>query len=208
MTPIDTSTALTGGVALLERATSYTLGSLSRIASAAMANPTPCSTWDLRTLLLHMNDSLLTLYEAVADHHVGPGPVDDVGGPAAELVASLRSRACRMLGAWTNADAAAVVSIVGCPLTTDIVAAAGAVEVAVHGWDVAAACGHPRRIPAELAAEMLDLLPLLVTDADRPARFAAPVDVPWHTAPGDRLVASLGRRPRAVALDAPVQGLL
>ncbi len=196
MTPTYTSTALTGGVALLERATSYTLGSLLTVTPTDMTNPTPCSEWDLRTLLLHMNNSLLALHEAIADYHVGPHPGEDSAGPAAELVDSLRNAACRMLGAWTNAGAAAVVSVAGRPLTAEIVAAAGAIEVAVHGWDVAAGCGHARPIPAELAEQMMDLLPLLVTDADRPARFAAPVDVPWHAAPGDRLVASLGRQPR------------
>ncbi len=40
--------ALTRDVALLERAMGYTLGSLVLVTPAAMANPTPCSGWDLR----------------------------------------------------------------------------------------------------------------------------------------------------------------
>jgi hypothetical protein len=42
---------------------------------------------------------------------------------------------------------------------------------------------------------MLELSPLFVTDADRPARFAAPIDVPPLAGPGDRLIAFLGRHP-------------
>jgi uncharacterized protein (TIGR03086 family) len=76
------------------------------------------------------------------------------------------------------------------------VTSVGAVEIAVHGWDVAQACGHPRPIPPQLAKELLRLAPLLVTDADRPGRFAAPVAVPAHASPGDRLVAFLGRDPQ------------
>jgi len=63
----------------------------------------------------------------------------------------------------------------------------------VHGWDVARACGVDRPLPAALAVELLDLLPLVVGDADRPRRFAEPVDVPLHARPSTRLLAALGR---------------
>ncbi|MGH3624198.1 MAG: hypothetical protein ACRDQ5_20820 [Sciscionella sp.] len=45
---------------------------------------------------------------------------------------------------------------------------AGAVDIVVHGWDLAKGCGQRRPIPSSLAEEMLDLAPLFVTDADRP----------------------------------------
>ena len=67
--------------------------------------------------------------------------------------------------------------------------------MAVHGWDVARACGRDRPVPPSLAEELLDLSPLFVSAADRPGRFAPPVDVPPLAGPGDRLVAFLGRRP-------------
>src|SRR6266511_4033250 len=54
-----------GGVALLERATGYTLGSLHLVTPAAMERPTPCRDWDLRALLAHMDDALVALQEAV-----------------------------------------------------------------------------------------------------------------------------------------------
>ncbi len=196
MTPARTSPALTGGVALLERAMGYTLGCLRNVTPADMSRPTPCHDWDLSALLLHTNDSLLALYEAVAVHHVKLDPGTAIDNPAEDPVASLRNLASRVLGAWTNANAPDLVSVGGHPLTTDIVAAAGAVEVAVHGWDVAASCGHHRPIPPLLAEEMLQLAPLFVTDTDRPTRFAAPVDLPWSASPSERLIAFLGRQPR------------
>ena len=57
---------LAQGVALLERAMGYTLGSLQLVTPQSLDNPTPCREWDLRALLLHMNDSLLTLHQAIA----------------------------------------------------------------------------------------------------------------------------------------------
>jgi uncharacterized protein (TIGR03086 family) len=76
-----------------------------------------------------------------------------------------------------------------------LIAGAGAIEVTVHGWDVAAACGRPRPIPDELADELLDLSVLLVRGPDRPGRFGRPVAVPVDASPGDRLLAYLGRHP-------------
>ena len=62
--------ALTDGFALLERAMGYTLGGLVLVRPEDMAARTPCAAWDLRTLLLHMNHSLLTLHQAVAAGHL------------------------------------------------------------------------------------------------------------------------------------------
>ena len=64
----------------------------------------------------------------------------------------------------------------------------------MHGWDVAQACGVDRPLPAALALELLDVVPLVVHDTDRPGRFAARVDVPLHARPSTRLLAALGRR--------------
>jgi uncharacterized protein (TIGR03086 family) len=182
------------GPALLERAISYTLGNLHNVTSAALSRPTPCGEWNLGQLLAHVNDSLVALREAADPGHVGLTAAAGELVPATDPVAALRSQATRLLGAWTGTREDRV-SVGGCPLATSIVASAGAVEVAMHGWDVARACGHPRPIPPHLAEELLLLSPLLVTDADRPARFAAPVAVSPHACPSDRLAGFLGRSP-------------
>jgi uncharacterized protein (TIGR03086 family) len=205
------TSVVTGGVALLERAMGYTLGSLLLVTPESMSRATPCDDWDLRALLAHMNESLCTLHEAVAFGHVDldatsdPGglsadqanPHADYGDPARDPVATLRNRACAMVGAWANARDPGHIAIADRPLSAGIVAAAGAVEVAVHGWDVARACGRDSPVPSALAGELLDLCQVLVRDADRPTRFAAPIDLSRGLAsPSDRLVAYLGRRPR------------
>ena len=93
------------------------------------------------------------------------------------------------------------VAVGGLPMPAGLVACTGAVEIAVHGWDVSAARGRCwlRResgpIPAALATRMLRLSPLLV--AGREGLFAVPVEVPAQASPGDRLVGYLGRHPGA-----------
>jgi uncharacterized protein (TIGR03086 family) len=185
------------GVALLERAVAYTLGSLHLVTTATMSRPSPCRGWDLRALLWHMDDALVALQEAADLADVGldrpHGDSGQAGGP--DPVARVRDRACSLLGAWTSAGRR-VVSIGGRPLPASVLTSAGALEIAVHGWDVAEACGRRRPIPPALAGELLVIAPLLVTDADRPVRFAAPVDLPSSGSPSDQLIAYLGRDPR------------
>ena len=126
--------------------------------------------WDLRALLLHMNDSLLTLHEAIAVGHASTWsrprartpttatrPVDPVATCATAPADD------RRLG--RRARAPTTISIADRPLAAGIVAATGALEVAVHGWDVARACGRDRPVPAALAEELLVLGSLLVSAA-------------------------------------------
>ena len=86
------------------------------------------------------------------------------------------------------------VSVAGRELSAGVVAAVGAVEVAVHGWDVAQACGRDRPIPTPLAHDLLDLSALFVVEADRPTRFGPALPVPLGAGPAERLLAFLGRR--------------
>ncbi|CAM4201507.1 TIGR03086 family metal-binding protein [Kibdelosporangium persicum] len=184
---------LIGGAELLERAVGYTLGSLVLVRPEVLDRPTPCAGWDLEALLRHMNDSLVALHEAVDSGHVTL-EATITGDPANDLVAQLKDRACRLVGAWTTTERSTV-SIADQQLTGAIVSCAGAVEITVHGWDVARACGVDRPVPDHLAAELLQLADLFVTGHDRPERFAAPVPMSPSAQPGDRLVAFLGRIP-------------
>lgn len=194
MAEIRTTYEVDEGLALLERAVSYTLGSLQLVTPEAMARSTPCRDWDLATLLAHMDDSLLAMQEAVefGDVSMTPAPPD----PAAlvDPVAAVRNRARQMLGAWSSEDRLLPTRVAGWAVPTSLVLGTGAVEVAVHGWDVAAACGQPRPLPEELAKELLPCAHVLVTAADRPGRFAAPIG-PSTTA-ADRLLGFLGRHRR------------
>jgi len=189
---------LAHGVALLERAVAYTLGSLQLATPDVLADATPCAEWDLRALLLHMNESLLALHEAVAVGHLELDPTHDksdadADDPVLDPVAALRDRAGRMVAAWISPRAPGVVSVADRCVPAEVVAAAGAVEVAVHGWDVAAACGVDRPVPAPLAHHLLDLCGFFVDDTDRPHRFGPVVATAAAADPSTRLLAHLGR---------------
>ncbi len=202
---------LSGGVGLLERALGYTLGGLSAVTPEVMSRPTPCRGWDLHALLRHVTDSLAALDEAidhgrvamdVATEMVATRPIEGgLGGDAdparaLEPVTTSRDHIRRVLGSWVGAgDEDRLITVGGCPMQAAVVACAGAIEIAVHGWDIYQACGRPRQIPPALAAELLEISPMLVTDAERPFQFAAPVTVSPAASAGDRLIAFLGRDP-------------
>jgi uncharacterized protein (TIGR03086 family) len=201
-----------GPTGLLAGAISYALAACALIRPGEMALPTPCPDWDLAALLAHLGDSMSDLETAIRtgcldlDHPrvpAGDDPVDAVRERAAELLCA----------AYCHVGPESFVMIGGLPMPADMVACAGAVEIAVHGWDVTTALaragcagaggcraggcradgcrGEP--IPAALATRMLRVCPLIV--AGRESLFAVPVTVPAQASPGDQLVGYLGRRP-------------
>ncbi|MEJ2857717.1 MULTISPECIES: TIGR03086 family metal-binding protein [unclassified Saccharothrix] len=184
-------TARSGRASLVD-ALCYALSCLDHARTVPLDSPTPCTAWDLEALLRHVDDSLTALHEGITTGHVDIVPrarTEPV--PASELLAAVGSRARRLLAACLSPRVDPVVDVADRRLPTGVLTAVGTVEVAVHGWDVARACGHDRPLPDALAATVLELLPLVAGTG----RFAPPVPVPASAPPGDRVLALLGRDP-------------
>ncbi|QFY06657.1 hypothetical protein GBF35_08125 [Nonomuraea phyllanthi] len=221
----EQTSAPAAGVALLERAIEYALGGLRVVTPATLCRPTPCAGWNVQRLLDHMADSLQTLNDAAGGHitparagvprdrardRTIPAPADvppdhacdrtipaPFGGlPGGNPALLLRDDATEVLGLWMGTlTGARLVSMAGHHLTSPMVAAVGAIEITVHGWDVARSCGEHHPVPPLLADELLDLAHLFVTAEDRPHRFGPRVKMPAHAPVQDRLLAYLGRDP-------------
>jgi len=183
---------------LLAGAISYALGVCARAGPGDMALPTPCAHWDLGILLTHLSNSMADLEIALATGRLDlerPPDPPAARPPAGDPVDVLRDRAAALLSvSYCSADPEQFIAVGGLPVPAGLVVCTGAVEIAVHGWDVSSALGGSAPIPPALATRMLRLSPLLV--AGREGLFAAPVQVPAQASPGDRLVGYLGRRPR------------
>lgn len=197
---------------MLGQSIAYALTNVATVTPDLLARPTPCHGWDVRMLLLHSCGSMAALREGLADGRVsvaagplsvaagplgvaaglaGPTPADCASG-AADPVAAYTVSALWLLDCLAN-SARSDVRISGLTLPRGMVAAAGALEVAVHGWDVAEACGAGRPVPALLAGELLALAPLLVPNAGREPLFGDPVRVDRDASPSEQLTAFLGR---------------
>jgi uncharacterized protein (TIGR03086 family) len=177
---------------LLERALGYTSVTLSRVRPEHVPAATPCPAWDLERLLHHMVDSLAAIREALGAGDVGldPAPRRPQG---LQALAALRLLGCGLAGDLARLRTGRTARVGGVPVPLDVLAAAAAVEVAVHGWDVAAACGGAAVLPAGLACDLLVVVPMLVDDEDRPGRFGPALPVRPSSGPGERLLAYLGR---------------
>jgi uncharacterized protein (TIGR03086 family) len=158
---------LDGAVELLDRSLAYTRVALASVSDDRLGAPTPCAGWDLARLLQHMEDSLDAFGEGATGRVALAGPVSV---PAAVRVGSLQQKACGLLGACTQPPAR--VRVGQYAVDTALVAEVAALEITVHGWDVARSLGLANPLPEALAQQLLPVAERLVTDADRGRRFA------------------------------------
>ena len=184
-------------VELLERAIGYTRASLLLVTEADLGRRTPCRGWLLHDLLTHMDDSLEAMAVAAQASSLSLVPsVPPTEG--ADLLDSICHRARGLLAHWHPADdlPAGPVGLGDLPLSRELLGAVGALEIVLHGWDVAESIGRPRSIPPGLAMDLWPVARDHITDADRPVRFAAAVEVSDWATPADRLLAQAGRSTR------------
>ena len=178
-------------VELLERSIAYCSATLHQVTVQDLERSTPCAGWTLGELLRHLDDSLSALGEAAQGGAVAlsraPRQVPDL-----ELVDSICERARGLLGHWLvpldhHAD------LGHHELSLEVLAAVGALEITVHGWDVAEALCSPRPIPAALARYLWPVALEHIAAADRPGRFGPVRPVAPDVGPAELLLAQVGR---------------
>ncbi len=188
---------MNGTTGLLERALSYAGRSALDVTPALLPRPTPCRGWDLDMLLRHASESLTALHDGTVTGHVALISTAPDRAAVADPVQCFRDRADRLLAAQATAGGRCQTLDIGdLALPAIAMECAGAIEIAVHGWDISQACGLHRPIPDALAASLLAVAPLLIPEAGRHPLFGPPVTPAAQAGPGDRLVAYLGREPR------------
>lgn len=184
-------------VELLERAIGYTRASLLLVTEADLGRPTPCHGWVLHDLLAHMDDSLEAMAVAARATSLSLVPTNPPTD-GSDLLDSICHRARGLLAHWHPVDELpeGPVGLGGLSLSRELLGAVGALEIALHGWDVAESIGHPRSIPPGLAMDLWPVARDHITDADRPVRFGQPVEVSDWATPAARLLAHAGRSTR------------
>jgi uncharacterized protein (TIGR03086 family) len=185
---------------LHRRAVAQTETVVAAVTPDQLTLPTPCTEYDVRTLLAHIVGGLTRTAlvgegdpDALARPAVAGGVPDD-GWPD-----SYRAAAARAVAAW--ADDAKLDALVEVPWgkVPGRFALAGYIqEVLAHGWDLAKATGQPTEGDPELALFALAgakrILPPDIRGADD-VPFGPVVDVPADAAPYTQLAAWLGRHP-------------
>jgi uncharacterized protein (TIGR03086 family) len=178
-----------------------TMASTGKIVAGVRPNQldssTPCTQWDVRTLLNHV------IGVAGAFSRVGEGAPINPPDPSAgtfegdNYADAYDTAKARLLEAWRRPgalDATIVLPIGNVPGTA--AASINFVDVLVHGWDLARATGQDAALAPHLAEPALEFSRAVVNDQLRHAgAFGPEVVVSEHAPAGDQLVAFLGRTP-------------
>jgi uncharacterized protein (TIGR03086 family) len=179
-------------VAVLDSAVSWTHSCLQLARTTSLAASTPCGDWNLGQLLVHMDESLVAIGEAAEVGHIIVDPQPPSPDPG-QLVDRIVQRACRTRASWRQRLTSAPIGVGDLALGRDTIALVSALEIAVHGWDVARATGHHRPMPEDLAARLYDVALAVVTPEERGRRFGPAVQVPVSAPLSTRLLGHLGR---------------
>lgn len=191
-------------VELLDRALAYSRGTLASVCEDRLGLATPCAAWDLGQLLAHMEDALDAFSEG-ARGAIAPSdapsdaprdaPSDAPGEPVPGdvRIRSVQQKAAALLGAWSVATPAQV-RLGEHLIDSSVVALSAALEITVHGWDVARSTGLGTPIPDDLAHQLMPVALALIDDTDRQHRFARSCTRESRLA-SDLLLAFLGRDP-------------
>jgi uncharacterized protein (TIGR03086 family) len=163
--------------------------------------PTPCSEWDVRTLLNHLIGTLWLAEGLLSDqtprYPMAPGglpPVDLAGGDPAAAYAEASTA---MLAAASIGDTLTRVHVTPLgEMPGPGLAGFATLDILVHGWDLARATGQPADLDGRLATHVLGFAgQTLATAESRAGRIGPAVSVPADAPLTSRLVAFLGRQP-------------
>ena len=183
-------------IELHERALEATTAIVANVEPAQFGAPTPCTDFDVRTLLNHMIGGNY-LFVKIADGEPGttrPALGDHVRDDA---LTPYEESANAVARAWS--DPALLDKTVYLPFGEFPGAFAvgiHTVEAIVHGWDLAKATGQPTELPAELYAVAWQNTKDIEESFRGPGGpFGPAVEAPAGASDTQRLMAWLGRQP-------------
>lgn len=164
---------LTGAIDLVSR-------SIDAAARADPGSPTPCTEWDLGTLVRHVADSAASIRELIEGSPQAPPPPPGCAAARREL---------RRLRAVAGA-------VPRCDSGVELVALTGAYELTVHAWDIIRAVGGADELPADLVDSLLAHAPRVLSEVERTGLFGDEVPAASVRTDTDRLLALFGRKRR------------
>jgi uncharacterized protein (TIGR03086 family) len=187
------------GPALMAAAAAETARAVAGAADSGTGNDqaTPCTDWDLRTLLNHT--ILWTSYSAERRAH-GESVAEDLMSKdfTAEpgYAQAYQAQIAKAVQAWSDPEAwTRELSVMGSTTPAADVAAMLIMEMVLHGWDVARATGQDYRCDETLAQAVLTTVEAQGDMFRQYQGFAAVVPVPDDATTFDRVLALSGRDP-------------
>jgi uncharacterized protein (TIGR03086 family) len=185
----------------VQRACASTDRFVAGIPPESLTAPTPCAPWTVRDLLNHLVGTLVLGEALLGDHPpavaMRPGdlPASDLLGD--DALAAYRAHVPPLLAAATPESIGRVHATPLGDMPGTVLAGFTALDVLVHGWDVARSTGQPAELDAALAEQALGFARQTISDemGTRAPRIGPEVPVAPGASATDRLVAFLGRVP-------------
>ena len=161
------------------------------------SDPTPCTDWDVRTLLNHIIGGCITVAAGAEGRAVpidGPDDHTEEDHVAAfERAAADARRVFEAPGAlereftlpWGNSPGAAALGL-------------ALADAVVHGWDLAQATGQRLPIDDDIAEAVYGMTSSMMQpngSYPRGDSFKDPVELGEDASPGEKMLAYLGRKP-------------
>jgi uncharacterized protein (TIGR03086 family) len=155
-------------------------------------DPTPCPEYDVRALLGHLMDVAAMSRQAAMKAEDGPPPPFTGDDPAEEF----GRRIDRAVHDWRRPEAFEGTTAMGAPdLPAEMAAQMTAVDLVVHGWDLARATGQELGCEPDVAAEVLAFMEKMGDMGREYGAFGPAVPVPPDAPTLDRALGLSGRDP-------------
>jgi uncharacterized protein (TIGR03086 family) len=195
---MNTSPETTNGPALMAAAAAEAARLVAGAANTkALDQKTPCTDWDLRTLLNHM--ILWTSYsaerraygESVAEELMSKDFTAEPG-----YAQAYQAQIAKAVDAWSKPEAwAGDRNVMGSATPAADIAAMLIAEMVLHGWDIAKAAGQDYHCDDAVARNVLKTVEAQGEMFRQYQGFAAIVPVPDDATAFDRALALSGRDP-------------
>jgi uncharacterized protein (TIGR03086 family) len=194
---MSTPRGISDGPALMAAAAAETASVVSGIHKQRLDIATPCTDWDLRTLLNHT--ILWTSYsaerrahgESVAEELMSKDFTADPG-----FAQDYQAQIQRAVRAWSDPQAwQRDLNVMGSSTPAADIAAMLIMEMVLHGWDIARATGQEYSADDALAQALLETVQAQAEMFRQYQGFAEAITVPDGASAFDRALSLSGRDP-------------
>ena len=166
---------------------------VSGVRREQLDQPTPCTDWDVRTLVNHM--VMGHLYFAGALRGDAPDPTSPPDFAADDPAGAFDQASKSLLEAWREPGAMeSTVETMAGPMPGSMLFGMLVVENLVHGWDLARATGQNEDLEPELARQMLAAVRETAMPRGDGSPFQAEQPAPADATPAQQLAAYMGRK--------------
>jgi uncharacterized protein (TIGR03086 family) len=178
----------------LDRTLHSTMTILARVEPGQLDAPTPCASWDARALINHFIGTAWW-WAGVVDGQDAGAEVDYAAGDYVAAYAEAGKAAVAAFGA--EGVPGRMIRLPFGEFPGAVVTAMAALDQFAHGWDLARAIGYRGELDPQIAADLLSIARVAITDGfrgpDGVAPFGPATVAPAGAGPADQLAAFLGR---------------